>query len=151
MQMSCGLSMRAKIVKEWTARIWVQEEDDLLDQIFRSTTTATGPISSLDPSMFHPRDIVASLKSLLQCKPDVEYLILEEAGDWVITTFVAHVSEHPLHKPFSFDGSMLFKFDGDSICEIHTQINYFALFEGLGQLPEDSLPVCLTGASLTWR
>lgn len=145
------MATKAELVKGWLEQIWYHNDMSTLDRMFSNGTKATGPVSDIDSDKFQPREIVSTLKSLLKSTPEITFTLIEETDNWVITRFVVDVRKHPSRPPFSFDGQMLFKFQMAEVCEIHSQVNYIALFEGLGQMPTDTLPIILTGANLSWR
>ena len=52
--------------------------------------------------------------------------------------------------PVSVGGLMLARVKSGQFIEMTTKFDAFTLFEQLGQLPEDTLPVCMTGQQLSW-
>lgn len=143
------MTSKSDLIREWFNAIWRRDQLELIDEIFCARAQTTGPLSSIDDDHHYAREITENIKALIRCKPDISFPLIEEFGDWAFVRFIMNVAEHPFRPPFSFDGIMVFKFEADRIRELHTQINYFKLFEGLGQIPKDSLHICMTGAKLT--
>ncbi len=42
------------------------------------------------------------------------------------------------------------RFKGGKMVEAYNQFDFISLFEQLGQLPQDTLPICMTGQQLDW-
>ncbi|MDE4174496.1 nuclear transport factor 2 family protein [Phaeobacter sp. PT47_59] len=145
------MTSKTDLVRFWVEEVWSKDNDKILGEMFAAKTIASGPVSSLAGKDFRSTDIVSALKALFQCKPDLTFTVMEEMGDWILTCFTISVNEHPQRPPFEFDGQMVFKILDDKIAEIHSSLNYIKMFEGLGQMPEDTLLVALTGAELDWK
>lgn len=141
---------KVALVQEWLQAIWCGGNLALIDEIFVENGTACGSVSDFTPNAAGVRDITENILELIKRRPRFEYLVAEELGDLVVLRFFVHVDDHPYRPPFKFSAAMIYRLKGDKIAELHTQIDYFALFEGVGQLPEDALPVSLSGAELTW-
>ncbi|MFW8596050.1 nuclear transport factor 2 family protein [Cribrihabitans neustonicus] len=145
------MASNAELVRFWFEEVWYRDNNDVLGEMFAEGTEATGPVSSLMGKQFIASDFVTTMKALLGGAPQFGFSVFEEAGDWVITCFTVKVPNHPSRPPFEFDGQMIFKVEDGQITAIHSSLNYIKLFEGLGQMPPDTLPVCLSGARLDWR
>ena len=50
----------------------------------------------------------------------------------------------------AFTGQIIARVKEAIVTELIATIDYMKMFEQLGQLPEDSLPICLTGEQLIW-
>ncbi|MFW8637576.1 nuclear transport factor 2 family protein [Cribrihabitans pelagius] len=144
------MARNAELVRFWFEEVWYRDNNEVLGEMFSQDTSATGPVSSLMGTQFIASDFVTTMKALLGGAPEFEFSVFEEAGDWVITCFTVKVLNHPRRPPFDFDGQMIFKVADGRISAIHSSLNYIKLFEGLGQMPPDTLPVCLSGAELVW-
>ncbi|WP_192964325.1 nuclear transport factor 2 family protein [Phycobacter azelaicus] len=145
------MTRKTELVRFWVEEVWSKDNDKILDDMFSPDTTATGPVSDVAGKDFRSTDIVSALKALFQCPPELTFTVLEELGDWVITCFTVAVKDHPHRPPFDFDGQMVFRITDGKITEVHSNLNYIKMFEGLGQMPEDTLLVALTGAELDWK
>jgi hypothetical protein len=145
------VTRNAELVRFWFEEVWYRDNNAVLEEMFTDDTEATGPVSSLMGKQFVASDFVTTMKALLGGAPEFTFRVFEEAGDWVITVFDVHVTKHPRRPAFDFDGQMIFKVENGQITAIHSSLNYIRLFEGLGQMPPDTLPVCLSGAELDWK
>ncbi|MEL0437203.1 nuclear transport factor 2 family protein [Phycobacter sp. K97] len=145
------MTSKIELVRFWVEEVWGKDNDKILDDMFSSNTKASGPVSSVAGKDFRSIDIVSALKSLFQCPPELTFTVLEEMGDWVIACFNVAVNDHPHRPPFEFDGQMVFRIMDGKITDIHSNLNYIKMFEGLGQMPEDTLLIALTGAELDWK
>ncbi|MBY6057878.1 nuclear transport factor 2 family protein [Leisingera daeponensis] len=145
------MTSNAELVRFWFEEVWYRDNNGILEEMFTEGTQATGPVSSLMGQQFIASDFVTTMKALLGGAPEFTFGVFEEAGPWVITCFDVHVTSHPHRPPFDFDGQMIFKVENGQITAIHSSLNYIKLFEGLGQMPPDTLPVCLSGAKLDWK
>lgn len=145
------MASNADLVRFWFEEVWYRDNNQILEEMFSEDTAATGPVSSLMGKKFIASDFVTTMKALLGGAPEFTFRVFEEAGSWVITCFDVHVVNHPRCPAFDFDGQMIFKVEDGKISAIHSSLNYIKLFEGLGQMPPDTLPVCLSGAELVWK
>lgn len=145
------MAQNAELVRFWFEEVWYRDNNAVLEEMFTAGTQATGPVSNLMGKQFIASDFVTTMKALLGGAPEFTFRVFEEAGDWVITVFDVHVVNHPRRPAFDFDGQMIFKVENGQITAIHSSLNYIKLFEGLGQMPADTLPVCLSGAELDWK
>ena len=145
------VTTKTDLIRHWVEEVWLKDNQTILNEMFTPDPKASGPVSSQAGKDFRSSDIVLALKSLFQCTPEISYSVLEEAGDWVIVCFTLAVNEHPHRPSFAFDGQMMLRLKDDRIAEIHTSLDYIKMFEGLGQMPEDSLLIALTGAELEWK
>ncbi|ANP36225.1 MULTISPECIES: nuclear transport factor 2 family protein [Rhodobacterales] len=145
------MGSKAELVRFWFEEIWYRNNDQIQDEMFSTGAKASGPVSNLADKDFRSIDIVSALKARLECTPEVSFSVFEELGDWVITCFTVAVTKHPTRPPFDFDGQMMFRIKDDKIAEIHSNLNYIKMFEGLGQMPQDTLLISLTGAEMQWK
>ncbi|MFD3189641.1 ester cyclase [Sedimentitalea sp. HM32M-2] len=129
--------------------VWVKGDLDAIDMYFSADAQAGGIIPEMQVSPDDFRDLVSAFKTLLgDIRFDMPKVI--ENGEWAAAIIHAHTSRADNGAPVEVTGQTMARFDGDKMVEAYNQFDYVSLFEQLGQFPDDTLPVCMTGQRLDW-
>ncbi|PCJ06648.1 MAG: hypothetical protein COB16_13010 [Rhodobacteraceae bacterium] len=140
---------KADLLQYWFDEIWSKGNLDVIDEMLGPETIANGliPSFSLLPADYH--DLVLALRSLVK-DINVGFTHTLEQDDWIAVRTVINGNRADNDKPIQIFGQIFVRFDGQRLAEIYSHVNFFSLFEQLGQLPPDALPICLTGQRLQW-
>ncbi|WP_170324849.1 ester cyclase [Ruegeria arenilitoris] len=139
----------ADILRNWYAEVWENGNVDAIDQFFAPDTMAEGLIPEMQVGADDFRDLVMAFRHVLgDIKVELPKII--EDGDWV--SGILHVSTTRADNgaPLQATGSVIARFKDDRMVEAYNQFDFISLFEQLGQFPQDTLPVCMTGQRLDW-
>lgn len=136
-------------LRAWYSEVWEQGNTDAIDEYFAPDTMAEGLIPEMQVGADDFRDLVSAFRHVLG-DITVELPKIIEDGDWV--SGVLHVKTFRADNgaPLEVTGQVMARFDDDKMVEAYNQFDFISLFEQLGQFPQDTLPVCMTGQRLDW-
>lgn len=138
-----------ELLQQWFNEVWVNGNLDAIENILRPDTISTGLIPSFGLRPNDLRALVAALRELLN-DIKVTFSHTMEHGDWLAVRTVITAERADTGEPINVTGQLFVRFQDQRIAETHSQFGFFSLFEQLGQLPPDVLPICLTGQTLRW-
>ena len=140
---------KSELLKEWYDRVWVHGDLEAIDQFFDPDTMAEGIIPEMQVGVDDFRDLVTAFRYHVG-DIDVKLPKTVENGDWVAAMLHVHTSRADNGAPIEVTGQVMARFKNDKVVEAYNQFDFISLFEQLGQLPEDTLPICMTGQQLAW-
>lgn len=140
---------KSELLKEWYDQVWVHGDLEAIDQFFDPDTMAEGIIPEMQVGVDDFRDLVTAFRYHVG-KIDVKLPKTIENGDWVAAMLHVHTSRADNGAPIEVTGQVMARFKDDKVVEAYNQFDFISLFEQLGQLPEDTLPICMTGQQLAW-
>ena len=140
---------KSELLKEWYDRVWVHGDLEAIDQFFDPDTMAEGIIPEMQVGVDDFRDLVTAFRYHVG-DIDVKLPKTVENGDWVAAMLHVHTSRADNGAPIEVTGQVMARFKDDKVVEAYNQFDFISLFEQLGQLPEDTLPICMTGQQLAW-
>ncbi|SLN39362.1 SnoaL-like polyketide cyclase [Falsiruegeria litorea R37] len=140
---------KSELLKEWYDRVWVHGDLEAIDQFFDPDTMAEGIIPEMQVGVDDFRDLVTAFRFHVG-DIDVKLPKTVENGDWVAAMLHVHTSRADNGAPIEVTGQVMARFKDDKVVEAYNQFDFISLFEQLGQLPEDTLPICMTGQQLSW-
>ncbi|MFW8636575.1 ester cyclase [Cribrihabitans pelagius] len=140
---------KAELLQSWYDRAWRDGDLSAIDETFLPETSASGVVPSLQLSRADFEAFLDALRNLL-CNIEVSIVQSMEQGDWLAARLLLSGERAADGTPVSATGQVMLQFAGGKIAATYGQLDYFTLFEQLGQLPADALPVCLTGQRLDW-
>ncbi|MFW8592920.1 ester cyclase [Cribrihabitans neustonicus] len=140
---------KAELLQNWYDRAWRDGDLSAIDETFLPGTSASGVVPSLQLSR---ADFEAFLDALRNLMRNIKVTIVQsmEQGDWLAARLLLSGESAGTGVPVSATGQVMLQFRGGKIAATYGQLDYFTLFEQLGQLPADALPICLTGQRLDW-
>lgn len=140
---------KSELLKKWYDQVWVQGNVDAIDQFFASDTLAEGLIPEMQVGADDFREFVTAFRYHLgDIRVDLPIVI--ENGDWASAIVHVHTSRADNGAPIEVTGQVMVRVKNSKIVEAYNQFDLISLFEQLGQMPEDTLPVCMTGQQLEW-
>ncbi len=136
-------------LRAWYAEVWEQGNTEAIDQFFAPETMAEGLIPEMQVGADDFRDLVSAFRHVLgDIKVELPKII--ENGDWVSGILHVRTFRADNGAPLEVTGQVMARFKGDKMVEAYNQFDFISLFEQLGQFPQDTLPVCMTGQRLDW-
>ncbi|MGR3759195.1 ester cyclase [Roseobacteraceae bacterium NS-SX3] len=140
---------KTELLQYWFDEVWSNGNLSVIDEMLTPDTQLNGVIAAQAlPKNDYP-DLVLALRNLLG-PIKVRLVQTMEQGDWISARMVVDTERAGTGERFQVTGQLMTRFEGSRIAETHTHFDFFSLFEKLGQLPPDALPVCMTGQRLTW-
>lgn len=139
----------ADILRNWYAEVWENGNTDAIDQFFAPDTMAEGLVPEMQVGADDFRDLVVAFRHVLgDIKVELPKII--EDGDWVSAILHVRTARADNGAPLQATGSVVARFKDGRMVEAYNQFDFISLFEQLGQFPQDTLPVCMTGQRLDW-
>ncbi len=139
----------ADIVRGWYSEVWENGNLDAIDQYFAADTMAEGLIPEMQVGADDFRDLVTAFRHVLGEIKVVLPKIIED-GDWVSAILHVSTTRADNGAPLKATGSVIARIKDGRMVEAYNQFDFISLFEQLGQFPQDTLPVCMTGQRLDW-
>jgi hypothetical protein len=140
---------KSEILQLWYDEVWTKGNLKAIDELLGEETEAQGIIPSLGIQRQDYADLVIAIRALLGPIKVTLSQTLEE-GDWLAARYLADTENPGTGEPVQVSGQVMARFSKGQIVESYYLFDFFSLFQQLGQLPPDSLPVCLTGQRLDW-
>lgn len=141
------MGWKSERLLEWYQRVWIEGDLDAIDEYFSTETAANGimPDMAVGPDDF--RELVPMVMALIE-GIDVSMLVTTEQDDWVAGLYKVSAMASHNSAPVVVMGQVLVRFEGEKMVETYNSFDFFGLFEQLGQLPPNSLALCLSGQPL---
>ena len=140
---------KSEVLKAWYAEVWEQGNTDAIQKYFSPDTMAEGLIPEMQVGPDDFRDLVAAFRHILG-EIRVELPKIIEDGNWLSAILHVHTSRADNGAPIEVTGQVMARFRDGKMVEAYNQFDFVSLFEQLGQFPQDTLPVCMTGQRLDW-
>ena len=139
----------ADLLREWYSEVWETGNTDAIDQYFAPDTMAEGLIPEMQVGADDFCDLVTAFRHVLG-DIRVELPKIIENGDWVSAIIHVKTTRADNGAPLQAAGSVVARVKDGRMVEAYNQFDFISLFEQLGQFPQDTLPVCMTGQRLDW-
>ncbi|AZV78461.1 hypothetical protein EBB79_11605 [Parasedimentitalea marina] len=140
---------KAETLQYWFDEVWTNGNLSAIDQMFIPGTEANGSIPELSLRSNDYADLVVALRKLAK-DIKISFSQVLEQDEWLAVRTVIDAKNADNDDAIQLTGQVFVRFEGIRIAEIHSQTNFFSLFEQLGQIPPDALLICLTGQRLKW-
>ncbi|CUJ29118.1 ester cyclase [Cognatishimia activa] len=141
------MSEKVKLLEQWFQRVWNEADLDAIDDYFSQDTKAGGlmPDMRLGPQDF--KDFVPLILALLD-DLHIELLNNTENEDWLQSLYKVTALSAATSAPIQVLGQVTVRVENGKIIEAYNCFDFMGFFEQLGQLPEQSIAICLTGGNL---
>ena len=140
---------KSDILQLWYDEVWSKGNLKAIDEILGEDVVAQGIIPALGVTRDDFSNLVIAIRNLLgPIKVELKQTV--EQGDWLAARYVVDTVSDDGGKTVHVSGQVMARFSQGQIVDSFYQFDFFSLFQQLGQLPPDSLPVCLTGQRLDW-
>ncbi|WP_291728880.1 nuclear transport factor 2 family protein [Leisingera sp. F5] len=136
-----------RLLHYWFDEVWCKGNMDAVAEVMTPGTLISGAVSALAEPECDYGEVVAALRNLLG-PVSVTLTHAMETADWVSARLLASTSDPRTGAPFQITGQIMARVEDGKIAELHSNMDYFRMFEKLGQLPPDALAVCMTGERL---
>lgn len=139
---------KIEILNEWFQRVWIAGEIEAIPEFFTPRSQASGVMSGLEMG---PEDFAALIPAMRAKVHDfsVEIVHAIDQGDWLWTLQIIRGRARETDQPLEFTGQLAVRFEGGKMAEAFNHYDLIAVFEQLGQMPPDTLGLCLMGESLS--
>ncbi|MDO6725346.1 MAG: ester cyclase [Cognatishimia sp.] len=133
---------------EWFQRVWNEYDLDAVDEMFEPETEANGLMPDMALGSGDFKDFVPMVNELIE---DIDFSLVKmtQTGDWVQGLYRVKARAAHNSAPINVMGQVCVRYEGDKMVEAYNNFDFFGFFEQLGQLPEMSLALCLSGQSLS--
>ncbi|WP_260008059.1 nuclear transport factor 2 family protein [Leisingera sp. M527] len=136
-----------RLLHYWFEEVWCKGNMDAVAEVMTPDTLIYGAISALAEPECDYGEVVAALRNLLG-PMTVTFTHAMETADWVTVRLLVRTSNPSDGMPFQITGQVMARVADGKIAELHSNMDYFRMFEKLGQLPPEALAVCMTGERL---
>ncbi|WP_323783234.1 nuclear transport factor 2 family protein [Leisingera sp.] len=136
-----------RLLYYWFEQVWRKGNMDAVAEVMTPDTLISGAIAALAEPECDYGEVVAALRNLLG-PMTVTFTHAMEAADWVAIRLLVRTSKPSDGTPFQITGQLMARVEEGRIAELHSNMDYFQMFEKLGQLPPEALAVCMTGERL---
>ena len=139
---------KIEILHEWFQRVWIAGEIEAIPEFFCVGSQASGVMTGLQMG---PEDFAALIPAMRARVRDlsVEVVHFLEQGDWLWTLQIVRGLSAEDGRALEFSGQLALRFEGDKFAEAFNHYDMIAVFEQLGQMPPETLALCLTGETLS--
>lgn len=141
---------KTELLRYWFEEVWCKGNLDAVADFMTPDTLISGSVSALAEPGCDYAEVVGAIRNILG-PIKVAFTHVVEAGDWVSIRLLADTSNPNDGAPFQITGQIMARVENGRIAEMHSNMDYFRMFEQLGQLPPDAFAVCMTGEKLDWR
>ncbi|WP_192966774.1 ester cyclase [Phycobacter azelaicus] len=137
------------VVKQWFNTLWEKADIAAIQDLAQTDISIEGQITALGGSRQDYADMVMTLNRLLD-NISFEYEHVMECGELVAAKLLVRAQSAVTKSDIRFSGHFIARVEDGKLTELSSTIDYMKMFEQLGQLPEESLAICLTGERLVW-
>lgn len=127
--------------------IWCRGNLGAVSKVMTAETIVSGAVSALAGPDCDYGEVVDTLRSLVG-PMKVRFTHAMETRDWVSVRLLIDTSSPKGGTAFHITGQIMARVENGKIAELHSNMDYFQLFEQLGQLPPEALAICMTGERL---
>ncbi|TNJ40191.1 ester cyclase [Phaeobacter sp. B1627] len=139
----------SELLHLWFDEVWNKGNLDIIDELLDPDVIFNGALDGVVSPGVDYKEVVTAMKALMDQMHVTVTHSLEEGDLGMVRVRVDAMDLTHSHK-LDFTGQMLVRVRNDRIFEFYSNFDYLRMFEQLGQLPTDALPVCLTGERLVW-
>ncbi|MBY6138125.1 nuclear transport factor 2 family protein [Leisingera daeponensis] len=136
-----------RLLHFWFEEVWCKGNLDAVAEVMTSKTLISGAVSALAEPECDYGEVVAALRNLLG-PIKVTFSHAMETRDWVSVRLLVDTSDPKDGNSFQMTGQLMARVEDGKIAEMHSNMDYFKMFEQLGQLPHEAMAICMTGERL---
>lgn len=139
---------KVELLESWFQRVWIDADLDAIDEFFSDDAEAKGllPEMRLGPQDY--RDFVPLVLALVE-DLNVELVNSTENDEWIQSLYKVTARSTVSSAPIVVLGQVSVRVKDGKFTEAYNCFDFMGMFEQLGQLPEQSLAICLTGGTLS--
>ncbi|NIZ13872.1 ester cyclase [Phaeobacter sp. HF9A] len=133
----------------WFDEVWNNNNLDVVDDLLHPDVIFRGSLDSLVGPDIDYKEIVTAMKTLIE-QLHVTITHSLESDEFAMVRVLVQAVDPVQNREFDFTGQVLVRVKDGKFIEFYSNFDYLRMFEQLGQLPVDAMPVFLTGERLTW-
>ncbi|GAB5432001.1 MAG: hypothetical protein EpisKO_13710 [Epibacterium sp.] len=137
------------LLKYWFEEVWNKDNLSVIDELLDPDVTFNGALDGVAAPGVDYKEVVGALKARLD-QPYVTITHSMDDDDLAMVRVQVRAHDLTRTRELDFTGQMCVRVRDGRFVEFYSNFDYLRMFEQLGQLPSDALPVCLTGEKLTW-
>ena len=140
---------KTELLQRWFDEVWFRGNLDAIGELFVPNTEANGVLPEIE---FGPDEFRELVKVMREHLGNIRVTLHKtiEQDDWLAALVRARMTRNDNGAPIEMTGQVIARFDGDKMVETYNQFDVISLFEQMEQFPQHTLPICMTGARLTW-
>jgi len=140
---------KTELLQRWFDEVWFRGNLDAIGELFVPNAEANGVLPEIE---FGPDEFRELVKVMREHLGNIRVTLHKtiEQDDWLAALTRAQMTRIDNHAPIEMTGQVMARFDGDKMVETYNQFDLVSLFEQMEQFPQHTLPICMTGARLTW-
>jgi len=140
---------KTELLQHWFDEVWTKGNLTVIDEMLSPEAEANGlfPAFGLNIADYH--DLTLAVRHLVD-DISVRFSHTLDQGQWLAARTVISAKRADNEGPIDLTGQLFVRFEGAKMVEIYSHLNFLSFFEQLGQMPPDTLPICLTGQHLQW-
>ncbi len=135
---------KKQIIENWFRRVWVEQDLDAIDDMFKPTSKAEGVLPGFEVGPDDFREMASMYLALVEdpmvC---VEKVMID--GDWAAALWTMSIVNPVSGENVTGFGQLFVRFEGDIMVEAYNNFDLVNFFEKMGFLPEQTMALCLTG------
>ncbi|AXT34009.1 nuclear transport factor 2 family protein [Phaeobacter sp. LSS9] len=133
---------------QWFHDVWVGQNLDLVEPMFHPNLEVNGPLHGAVAIAADYREVVGTLHNIFH---DLDLTLTHALDDGDYVAIRVRVQGYGrADEPLDYFGQLIVRMQDGQIREFLSNFDYMTMFEQLGQLPPDCLPICMTGERLIW-
>ncbi|ATG43229.1 SnoaL-like domain protein [Phaeobacter piscinae] len=134
---------------QWFHDVWVSGNLDLVEPMFHPDLEVNGPLHGAIAIAADYREVVGTLGHIIH---DLDLTLTHALDDGDLAAIRIQVRGYGRSEDFElhYSGQLIVRMQDGQIREFLSNFDYMTMFEQLGQLPPDCLPICMTGERLIW-
>jgi len=137
------------LLHRWFEEVWNKDNLAVIDELLDPDVTFNGALDSVVSPGVDYKEVVTAIKALVD-QPRVFITHSMDDGDLAMVRVRVEAFDHTHTRKLDFTGQMTVRVRDGRFIAFYSNFDYLRMFEQLGQLPADALPVCLTGERLIW-
>lgn len=143
---------KADILKQWYVDVWENGDLDVIEDYFLELShTSTDGEDHLAPGFgVDAKELREWLSILHSFVTDIKVDVLQtiEQGDWISAVLRITCRQRETTNKIEVIQQITLRFEGDKKAESYPSFDFIRFFEQLGQLPEDTHALLLSGTVL---
>lgn len=141
------MTPKAAILQDWHETVWQRGETERIPDFLAPDFAASGILPNTDLKGPDFPELVMALRDRLKM---IEVALLDtiEDDDTLAAIIRADTASRANGRSITTFGQVYIRFHGDKFRTFYSNFDFTALFEGMSQLPRNSLALLLTGARL---
>ncbi|MFS4583127.1 ester cyclase [Phaeobacter sp. C3_T13_0] len=136
-------------VFQWFHDVWVDHNLDRIEPMLHPDLEVNGPLHGAVAVAEDYREVVGTIRNIIH---DLDITLTHALDDGDYAAIRMRVLGYGRSEDHALDysGQLIVRMQDGRIRELQSNFDYMTMFEQLGQLPQDCLPICMTGERLNW-